>query len=246
VSHAQGSAEQARQRIQGALDALRLNSPDHVTLFVDNASDRGTPVTIRLYLKSTQINPQRELFQLDYQEFRGNPLKLNQRVVADGVTIWSYNQNRNEYSSAIYGRYAGPQPQDYRDQALNALNASVTSGIGSYMARLVQQTYGGVSATYRHWIAPSTYPTPQPTIDANGVHYWLGPQAQPRRTLDFFIPGQDLQSIVYREANPAGVPVDAVIVPHTEADLLTQPGLFIFQPPAGAKPVAFAKPVTGG
>src|SRR5262249_7329177 len=99
------------------------------------------------------------------------------RIIGDGITLYSYDERRNEYSASRYGNYAGAQPSDY----VNALLSSVRSqlqGQSAYPGRLLSEVYAGEDARYTSWI-------PGTAIENTGaiVRYVLGNPVH--RSLEF-------------------------------------------------------------
>ena len=166
------------------------------------------------------------------------------RIVGDGVTLFAYDERRNEYSASRYGNYANAQPASY----VNTLLASVRSllqGQNVYAGRLISEVYAGEGSRYTSWI-------PGAFVENTGaiVRYTLGNPVH--RSFEFGYtnvpPNVVLNTIdFYDHVDRGSVSRDINWqMTLTSFDVALSDVTFSFAPPSGARAVVGVRPVTGG
>lgn len=141
---------------------------------------------------STQVGPSESTFKSISTVFQdvedGRPMvKLEMvifvndleiyRIVGDGVTLYAYDERRNQYSASRYGNYNGAQPAAYMNTLLSTVR-SLLQGNTVFPGRIISEVYAGEDARYTSWI-PGTAVENTGTI----VRYVLGNPVH--RSLEF-------------------------------------------------------------
>jgi hypothetical protein len=100
-----------------------------------------------------------EVRMAEVVEFEG--AILTQRVVGDGITLYSFNPRRNEYTTSVYGSFDGV-PTGYTAK-LNTGLATQIKGHASSIVRIVSDIHSArMNTSYRSWtpgFAPRTIDT---------------------------------------------------------------------------------------
>ena len=166
------------------------------------------------------------------------------RIVGDGITLYAFDEQKNEYAASRYGTYTGAQPNDYVNALLSSTR-SLLQGQPTYSGRLVSEVYAGEGARYTTWV-------PGATIEDTGalVRYTLGNPVH--RSMEFSYsnvpPNVILNSIDYFDQVNLGAVVKTVnwSITVQSFDVALTDVQFSFVPPTGAKAVVGVRPVTGG
>ena len=154
------------------------------------------------------------------------------RIVGDGVTLYAYDERRNQYSASRYGTYNGAQPAAYINSLLSTLR-SLLQGNAVFPGRIFSEVYAGEDARYTSWI-PGTAVENTGTI----VRYVLGNPVH--RSLEFSYsnipPNVVLNSIEYFDHVDLGAVSrdNDWTITLQSFDLALSDVTFSFVPPAGA------------
>jgi hypothetical protein len=152
------------------------------TLFTDNLS------------WMTDFTGAKPIIRLELQEFQGS--SLTRRYVGDGENLWGYNLVEHTYSAINYGGYGASRSEFYELNLLNYFSASVT-GNGSYLAKLLKQTYNLSKTPYSSWAPgtpclalPQTILTPDPVNPSaqylpSATDWFYMYNAAPKRSIVF-------------------------------------------------------------
>jgi hypothetical protein len=232
----------AEQPIQEGFSTLRGHPGLKVSLEgSQQIGDRITPFTTTAYWFQ-DVEDGRTMAKLEMVVTWNGSQSF--RVVADGVTLWIYDNNRREYSATRYGNYNGAQPDGYANSLLAAVK-SIAKGQCAYPIRLLSEVYGGEQPRYTTWI-------PGTAIEDTGsiVRYMLGTPV--RRRLEFsymyVAPYMNIRQIDYFDEisfQDASREITWTLVP-TSFDLILGDANFAFIPPAGSRSVVGVRSVTVG
>lgn len=107
-----------------------------------------------IYNRSLTYNTNGSLLeQVEITETKNG--QLVQRIVGDGMTLYSFNVRKNEVATSTYGKYdAGAT--DYVSK-LNDGVASVVSGQATQLVRIVRDMYHPGGTTFRNWMPGGTW-----------------------------------------------------------------------------------------
>lgn len=266
------NGQSGTQRIQDTLVLLRGSATAWIKLDgTECAGGIATPIGTDIYFVS-QVGGVQEKLVLESLDYYGG---LRQRIVGDGISLWAYEPQRNQYSASRYGAYNGNPPADYRTNLLSSFELNL-KGTAAYAGRLLREVYGPGGARYRDWLPPSpdwgaggsSWPkvfengqvyvepilgkTYRSGTTAQGDYVYVVYQAAGQKSLVFELfksTGQTLYrlNIIYIAEKNRVSNRDRVI----DAKLVFYPDMvpgsasFVFQPPAGSRAVASPKPVGG-
>lgn len=230
------------QTIQTMFDGIRAHPGLRLTLTgIEAVGDASTPYNaVATWFQSVEDG--RPVTRFEMIGTRNSVPQF--RIVGNGTTLWAWNAVRNEHVAARYGNYRGSQPTDYMSRFFSALDTMV-DGHAGYLARLLSETYSGEAAHYRTWMPGTT------AIDTTqAIQYMLGVPI--RRRMEFWYsevaPGVRLDKIEYFDSKPVGFvsrEIEWTLTPQS-FDIILPDANFEFVPPAGSRPLAGLKPVTGG
>jgi len=166
------------------------------------------------------------------QSIGGKPTTM---VIGDGLTLWRYDYPTNTYSALQYGAYNGAPPVGYADAVLKSLQ-SLVSGQSAQAVGLLREIYEGLNAQYTSWM-PGVTPTSTWAGSTETVNYSTA-IGNPR-ALRFTIAAGQLSTIGYSESETAfGLTrITQWVMSIYPGNTLTAPSGFVFNMPAGAKPV---------
>lgn len=224
--------------IQGALATLRGNSALVFELTGTRQLARQSHIINTNVYWAVEADGARVLDKVEVSQWVDGEQVAT--IVGDGTTLWSYSFLKNEYSAVTYGTYAGPEPANYTNSLLNALE-SMSSGQSAYATRLLRQTYSGLAAGYVSW-SPGNTPTESGGPNLKIVDY--APTTSDDKKIDFQVSidtngTPSLDQVSFDEAISQGALVrrltwDLKVYPGT---LLVAPSGFKFNPPPGARPI---------
>ncbi|MEA2552809.1 MAG: hypothetical protein QOJ65_985 [Fimbriimonadaceae bacterium] len=242
VSPAFGQIKPAEQTLQRAFETLRGHAGLQVTLDgTQQIGDTTTAFKTVTYWFS-DIEDGRPMTKMEMIGYVNGSETF--KLVGDGVTLWTYDKLRNEYSSSRYGNYRGEHPKNYVS-ALLATVRSYIKGQASYPIRLLGEVYGGEGARYTSWM-------PGTTIEDNGqaIRYMLGSPV--RRRLEFWYtnlsPSVIINHIDFSDQVSFGSStrdIDWSMSP-VSFDVMVSAADFEFVPPPNSRAVVGVRPVTGG
>ena len=242
TSSAFAQIKDAEQPIQQAFASLRGHPGLQITLDgMQKIGDVETPFkTVAYWFQD--IEDGRPMSKVEVQSFVNGIQTF--RIVGDGVTLYSYDKTRNEYSSSRYGSFRNAQPGGYVNTLLSSLK-SLLKGQSEYAGRLLNETYGGDVSRYTTWV-------PGTAVENTGevVRYVLGNPVH--RNLEFWYafvaPNTLLNHIDYFDSVNMGVQTREIswTITLQSFDVALDDASFSFVPPAGARAIAGVRVVTGG
>jgi hypothetical protein len=188
------------------------------------------------------------------------------RIVADGITVWSYDFGHNTYTSFRYGLHAGAPPKNFRTDMLQEMTTASQSQT-TFLARILREVYSGDFAQYRTWlpmanvttVAKGSPPMPDPVITTrtytgDDLNYYIvyTYSTRPQRSSAFHFTRKDmaapwdLSDIYYADRTTMRTGTRTVDwkVSIYRGTLPTSTN-YLFQPPSNARPIANVR-TTGG
>jgi hypothetical protein len=230
------------EQIQTAFAGLRVHPGLQITMDGTQKIGDNTTTFKTIAYWFQDIEDGRPMTKLEMLGYVNGTEKF--RIVGDGITLWAYDEARNEYSASRYGTYKDGQPTAYVNDLLSSLR-SLVKGQSSFVGRMLGEVYGGEEARYTTWL-------PGTNIENTGavVRYVLGNPVH--RSLEFWYtsmpPNMVLNHIDYFDEVSFGDQnrdLDWTIT-LLSFDLALTDTSFQFIPPTGSRAVAGVRPVTGG
>lgn len=149
-----GSAQTAGKALQQAFEALREETSIFARLTSTEVRfSQTTNILNDLWFRQTQDAKGNPLAQLELREFKnGEP---NRRIVGDGISRWTYDLLRKEYSVSRYGNESAYDAAKYLPGLLQKFSSSL-QGTQSAMGRLLKDVYGGDTVRVSDWLPNAT------------------------------------------------------------------------------------------
>lgn len=237
-----GQIKPSEEPIQHAFEAYRSHAGLQVTLDGTQQIGDNTKTFRTVAFWFQDIEDGRPMSKVDIVGYvDGN---MTYRFVGDGVTAWTWDAVRNEYSASRYGNFSGAQPANYVNALFSSLKP-LMRGQAGYPLRMLSESYSGEQARYTTWM-------PGTTVENTGdvVRYMLGDPVH--RRLEFYYqyvaPATALTHVDYFDEVSFGTTSRVVnwTMKMESFDLALDEENFKFVPPAGARSVVGVRPVTGG
>jgi hypothetical protein len=244
--------------VQSAFDALRPNTSIWLRQFgTDAIGGRGYTFILDTFWYSNFDAYGQPIGKLECLETRDGI--FYSRIVGDGLTLWAFNAQRNEYASTNYGAInSKTQPAGYMQSLMQGFGTHA-KGQTIHPARLIREVYSGGMALYRQWLIGANEQVVQGgasfddpvlgnvrTYASNPaetyVVFWTG-GSSPNRSLAFKLVQNsssgawELSKIYFADTNKLS---SGTRLAEWEMEIYkVQPsvGNFIFVPPNNAKPI---------
>lgn len=200
------------------------------------------PLALNVFLKNG-FDGVRRLTQLDLTTYSNSALQ--ERITADGVSLWTWKPAKKEYACMTYGNLEGGQPERYIKSLCQILDVEAR-GQAALAARLIHYAFssldsGNPPATDQMW-AP--WPAMADiTLDGNDVVCTVGSPATMEVRYELEPYGQNqwkLKGVGYYEYVKMGAKHRETTW-HLDIIRLANPippAAFVFIPPAGARAVS--------
>lgn len=251
-----GAQSEAQRAVDEALGNLRSASSLWLRLDANETTGSNTRARAIHTFWARSFDPQGQMVaKAEMRDFDQGALAT--RLVGDGLTFWRHDVKANTYSAKRYGAYSGGVPPTYLQTLLQGLT-SASEGHGTYLARLLKETYGSSGAHFSGWVPADLGPVLLTSGSRNDpVFPSRTYTATPEREFAMFyaqLPGAE-RSLVFELDTSSGRRLLAIYFAERDTvgrlgrlrewtstvwpNILPAGVTFEFAIPAGATPIAF-------
>ena len=191
----------ADSEISTAFSFLRAQSGIHLCLLGTNQTGLQSVLTrVDVYWESRIVNdqPVARLELIEQEQRYGSGMKITNRIVGDGTTLYQYDPAAHQYTAIQYGTINGPQPEGYTDNLLELFTSAPTRN-GSYAQRMLREIVSSSASRYASWL-----PGAVPVRTTNAVYYAIGNPVQRSLTFSLNPDTGEFQSATYFNSRRVG------------------------------------------
>jgi hypothetical protein len=233
----------AKEWVVAGLTNLR----DQSSIYIDLAGTQtvnGDTVNLRTtFLYKKEVDTSGKIYErLECLDYMGTT--LTQRIVGDGINLWSYDPINNTYTVTRYGSYGTlAAGANYTRNLLQAF-MSAAKGRSVYIARLMLDAKSGTSVVYTPWL-PASYAEVTNYSNVTRVRYLDG---NPTKKIITYLVAPDglgggvMTLIGYWDSVQSNNKLKTTTwLANITTNATIDPSHFSFSPPAGARGTANAK-----
>jgi outer membrane lipoprotein-sorting protein len=237
-------ADEASDWVRAGLEDLNTQK----TISIDLAGtytygDTVQALRTQLFFKTSFDTDGKQIDRLECVDYVDGT--MTHRIVGDGMTLWSFNVDTNQYSATTYGSYTKVQAEGYARKLFQGF-MSESKGQTTYLARLMLDARGYDLVKYSPWI-PAATPEVANFVTSIRVRYLDGNPA--KRILTYLVSNGStgvykLTALGYWDTSTLGAKQRSTQwLANITTEVKIDDSHFVFNPPIGAKPIVTSKAV---